>query len=266
MRECSIPLFFLLIMTTACGGSGSIPTASPKLSGAYEFVVTSNVTGSTTLVEVNLAADGGQSHARGPNQVQILARENKLWYVNGVCFGANPGQNSITTSMSGNNISVAFNEGGNTFNGQGVLSGGTISGNYALSNKQCPDLPGIISLTPPGMDSGGFTGTPVPPLSGSFSGALTLLDGTDNATFTLAETANQALTVTAVLKGATDNGTFTFSGRTVGNIMFVSGTVNNEQLSLLGYFDGTGTFTGTANSLLVFNYVTLTNAGLLLRQ
>jgi hypothetical protein len=240
-----------------------MPVSSTGISGAYEFVVTSNITGSTMLVEANLSTDGSAS---GPTKVQILTQENKAWYLNGVCFGATPGQNGVSSNISGSNIAVTFNEGGNSFTGQGTLVGNVVSGNYTVNNSKCPDLIGVPGLVPPGYDSGGFTGSPVPALAGSFSGTLTLPDGADNATLTLTEAANQDLTVSAALNGATDNGTFTLSGTAVGNVMLVSGSVNGRAISLFGYFDGTGTFTGVANSLLVFNYRTLVNAGLLLKQ
>jgi hypothetical protein len=262
MRRHLIPLALLLTLTIGCGGSG-MPVSSTGISGAYEFVVTSNITGGTTLVEANLAAGGSAS---GPTKVQILTQENKAWYLNGVCFGATPGQNGVSSNISGSNIAVTFNEGGNTFTGQGTLVGNMVSGNYTVNNSKCPDLIGVPGFVPAGYDSGGFTGSPVPALSGSFSGTLTLPDGADNAVLTLTEAGNRDLTVSAVLSGPTDNGTFAFSGTAVGNVMLVSGTINGNTLSLFGYFDSAGTYTGIANSLLVFNYGTQVNAGLLLKQ
>ena len=48
--------------------------------------------------------------------------------------------------------------------------------------------------------------------------------------------------------------------------MFVSGTVNGKVLSWFGYLDYTGRFTGTPNSLMVFDYNTGATVGLLLKQ
>lgn len=265
MRVCAISLVLLLVLTAACGGGSTTFTQSSAISGAYEFIVTSNVTGGTTLVEANLSANGSQSSATGPSQVQILTFENKTWYVNGVCFGATPGQNSVAASVSGSNVAVTFNDGGNTLPGQGVLMGTTIMGNYSVTGSKCPDLIGHIGVTP-GSDSGGFVGNQVPELAGTFSGSLNLPDGTDNATFTLNEGNNHSLTVNATLNGPAENGNFTLSGSAVGNIIFVSGSVNGRALSLLGYVDSTGTFTGIAGSVLVFDYSTLANAGVLLKQ
>jgi hypothetical protein len=265
MRIYTVSLMLLLALTMGCGGS-STQTSSLEVSGAYEFVVTSNVTGGTTLVESNLAANGNQSSAAGPSQVQVLSLENKTWYVNGVCVGETPGQNTVTTAVSANNdVALTFNEGGNSFDGQGVLTGSAISGNYSVSDSKCPDLVGIIGV-PPGSDSGGVAGNQVPALAGTFSGFLNLGDGTDNAALTLVESSNQTLAVSAVLTGPADSGTFPFSGSAVGNVMFVTGSVSGRALSLFGYFDRTGQFTGTPNSMMVFNYETLATAGLLIKQ
>ena len=50
-----------------------------------------------------------------------------------------------------------------------------------------------------------------------------------------------------------DNGNFTFSGSAVANVMFVSGSINGNSFSLFGYFDSSGTYNGTPNSIAVFN-------------
>jgi len=266
MRMFTLWLALLLVFTMGCGGGSTTMTPSSAISGAYEFVVTSNVTGGTTLVEANFTANGNQSSAVGPSRAQILTRENKIWYVNGVCAGPTPGQNALTANVtSHNNVAVTFNQGGNTLDGQGVLTGTTISGNYSVSNSNCPDLVGIIGF-PPGFDSGGFTGNPVPDLAGTFSGVLNSPSGVDNAAVTLKENSDHTLTVQVNLTGTVDNGSFAFSGSAVGNTMFVSGSVNGRVLSWLGYVDYTGRFTGTPNSVLIFDYDTQAIAGLLVKQ
>lgn len=250
----------LIVLLTGCGG-GSNTTSNSQVSGAYEFVVTSNITGSTTLVEANMAARGNQSTATGPNQVQIITLENKVWYVNGVCPGNNPGQNAVTTTNNNGQLSITFNEGGNEIPGQGVLVGTSISGNYSINDSNCPDLVGLIGV-PPHTDSGGFTGTPVPELAGTYTGYLTLPGGQYNAALTLAEAANNAMTVNAALKGPS-SGNYTFSGSAVGNVILVSGSLPSGTLSLFGLLDPTGRLSGTANSLVIFNYSTLAICGVL---
>jgi len=258
-------LALLLAFTFSCSGSSKLTNSA--VAGAYEFVVTSNVTGGVTLVEANIAANGNQSSAGGTNQVQILTLEKKVWYVNGICPGSTPGQNSLTARVAGNNITVAFNEGGYVFGGGGSITGSSIAGDYSVSGSTCPDLVNEVqSGYPAGTDIGGFVGNPVPALSGTFAGSLNLPDGLANAALTLTEDPDSSLTVSAQLTGPVDNGTFSLTGSAVGNIMFVSGTVNGQTLSLLGYFDKVGAYTGISNSILVFDYGTLSSAGLLLKQ
>lgn len=264
MKPYSFFLALPLLLTLACGGSSSLkPTGG--VSGAYEFVVTSNVTGAVTLVEANLAANGNASGANGASQVQILTLLQKTWYVNGVCAGPTPGQNSVTANLSGTNLALLFNEGGSSVAGQGTLTGTTITGNYSITGSTCLALQGVTGF-PAGYDSGGFVANLVPNLSSTFTGTLNLPNGTDNAAFTLSQNSDHSLNLSAQLTGPIDNGVFTLTGSAVGNVMFVSGTVSGNPLTLFGYFDRSGTYTKFPNSLLVFNYVTLTEAGLLLGQ
>jgi len=238
-----------LAFTFGCGSGSSGGTASSGgnasgsgISGAYEFVATSSSTGDVTLIEADISANGSQSSASGPSQVQTATYNNGTWYVNGVCSSPSPGQNSVSAAVSGSSITITFNEGGNTFTGKGTLTGTSISGTYSGSNSNC-------------SDSGTFTGSVVPNLAGTFSGNLNFPGGSDNVVATLTEGSNYSLMVQATLSG-TDNGTFTFSGSAVGNVMFVSGSINGSAFSLFGYFDSTGRFTGTASSIAVFDYNT----------
>jgi len=236
-------------VTLVVTGSAS----STAVSGAWEFVANSTVTsGSKTLIEADLSANGGEISASGPSEVQTATYLDGLWYVNGACSSPSPGQNNIAGTVSGNAISVTFNEGGNVFTGQGTLSGSTISGTYSGSNSDC-------------SDSGTFTGTQVPNLGGTFSGTLTFPDGKDQVTAILTEGSGYSLTFQTTLAGA-DNGNFTFSGSAVANVAFVSGSINGSAFSLFGYFDSTGTYTGTPDSIAVFDYNTLAWEGNLVKQ
>src|SRR5580693_1917495 len=72
-----------LLVAVGCGGGSS---GSGSISGPYEFVATSNTTsGWTTLIEANLSANGAQTSASGPSQVQTATHLNGVWYVNGAC-------------------------------------------------------------------------------------------------------------------------------------------------------------------------------------
>lgn len=258
MREVmSVSVALALLFTIGCGGGSSSsssggssnnPGSSQGISGVWEFVATSTL-GSTTLIEADISANGSQSSASGPNEVQTATYSNGLWYVNGACSSASPGQNSVSGTVTGNSISVTFNEGGNIFTGQGTVSGTTISGSYSGTSPDC-------------SSSGTFTGTQVPNLSGTFSGTLGFPSGSDQVTATLTESSSYSLTVQTTLSGA-DNGNFVFSGSAVANVMFVSGSVNGKAFSLFGYFDRSGQFTGTPNSIAVFDYNTLAYVGLL---
>jgi hypothetical protein len=252
---------FSALLLSGCGGSGSGNgttgggggSGSPQaISGAWEFVAKSSTDGSTTLIEADLSASGVQTSASGPSQVQTATYFNNVWYVNGACVSSSPGQNSVSGTVSGNSLSVTFNEGGNVFSGQGTVSGTTVSGTYSGSSAGC-------------SDSGTFTGTQVANLSGTFAGTLFFPAGADQVNATLTEGSGYSLTFQTTLSG-TDNGKFTFSGSAVANVMFVSGTVNGGSFSLFGYFDKGGTYTGIANSIAVFDYNTLAYDGVLVQQ
>jgi hypothetical protein len=266
MQSMRIRTLFPIIavaLNLSCAGHNTL--TSPNIAGAYEFVVTSNVTGGVTLVEANLAANGDQSTGSGPSQVQILTLEKKIWYVNGSCPGSTPGQNSVSTSANGNQIAVTFNEGGNALSAQGTLAGSVISANYAISGSSCPDLTGTTDF-PPGVDQGGIVGNQVANLAGTFSGTLILPNGVDDAVLTLTENSDRTLSVNVSLTGPVDNGSFVFTGTAIGNTLFASGTVSGRNLTLLGYYDRAGTYSKLPNSLLVFDYDTAGNAGVLLGQ
>lgn len=267
MRIPTVALASVLFLSLGCGGgSSSLTSTGPGVTGAYEFVVTSDINGSTTLIETNLAGGGMSSSASGPTQVQILSKQNDVWYLNGICPGATPGKNSVSTSVSGNNVALTFNEGGDTFTGQGNLTGSTVTASYSISNSTCPVLINLNTGEPAGFDEGGISGNLVSPLSGTFSGVLNLPNGTDNADLTLTASSNGTLTVQAKLTGMIDNGNYTFSGSAIANAMVASASINGKPLSLFGYYDRDGSITGSVNSLLLFNYDTLENAGLLFGQ
>lgn len=229
-------------------------------------MITSNVTGGITLVEANLSGNGTQKAASGPAQVQILTLENKIWYLNGICAGSSPGDNSVNANVNNSgSFSVTFDEGGNAITGQASLLGSTISGSYALTGSSCPDLVGNLGY-PNGYDTGGFTGTPVPSITGNFAGSLNLPEGAENTLLSIQSNPDQTVTIQASLTGESESGVFTFSGPLTGNVMLVSGTINGTTRTWLGLYDSTGRFTGTANSVLIFDYDVSAKAGLLLKQ
>ena len=159
--------------------------------------------------------------------------------------------------VSGSNITFTFNEGGNIFTGEGTLNGTTISGTYSGSNPNCLVSP----------DSGKFTATKVSGLGGTFSSGTFISSAgsySDQVTATLNGGSNNSLTMQFTFSGP-DVGTYQFSGSAIGNVAFISGIMNGSAVSLFGYFDSSGTYTGVPNSIAVFN---LGNAyvGLLVKQ
>src|ERR1051326_1865791 len=199
--KCQIWVVLIVtLLLTGCGGGSSSSNnnsggsnGSQGLSGAYEFSAVSSVTsGQTTLIEANVSASGADTSASGPSQVQTATYVGGLWYVNGGCAQTSPGQNTISGTTSGSNITLTFNEGGNVYTGQGTINGSTVTGTYT-GGGGC-------------SDSGTFTGTTVAPLSGTFSGTLAFPTGSDNVTATLTETGTNSLSIQTELSG-TDNGT-----------------------------------------------------------
>jgi hypothetical protein len=248
------------LLLTACGSGGNRtgPSATPGqgISGPWEFVAQSNSSGAITLVEADITANGTQSTASGPSQIQTATDSAGTWYVNGACVSESPGQNSLTGTVTGTSIALGFNEGGNLYTGDGTLSDNAISGTYSGNSGNC-------------SDTGTFTATLVPSLSGNFAGTLNFPEGTDSVVASLTESSNYSLSVQTTLSGA-DTGAFTFSGSAVANVLFVSGTVNGNAFSLFGYFDSSGRFNGTPNSIAVYSDVPVGNYypfyGLLVQQ
>ena len=249
-----------LLLAVGCGGGASNTNNNDKsgnsnssqgLSGPYEFVaVSGEPNGETTLIDVNLVPSGANMSASGPNNIQVATYLHKTWYVNGKCA---VGQDStLTGTVSGNNVTFTFSQGQNSFSGQGTLDGTNLSGTYSAKSGSC-------------TDSGTFTGKPVSALSGTFAGTLELPIGIDQVSATLTETQSSALSVQATLSGA-DSGTFTFSGTAVGNVAYVSGTVDGNPVQFFGYFDKEGTYTGTPNSIACFDDYSLAYEGLLVKQ
>lgn len=247
-----------LLFALACGGgngvnsnnnsgSGLVGVEAALLAGSYEFTGKSTIAPTATrFTEANLSAKGSQLSASGPSQVQAAAFFNQIWYVNGGCTTyPSPGQNSITGTISGNEVILTFNEGGIEYAAQGVISGQTITGTYVGSNPQC-------------QDSGTFTATLAHPPAGSFSGTLNVLSGPDQVSATITQGSDHAVTLQVSVSGA-DNGTFRLSGSQVGNVMLVAGSLNGTPISWFGYYDAAGLYTGTANSIAVIDYEIVCN-------
>jgi len=246
-------LFFLLALAVlsvtllSCSGRSSIPPVpTPNISGSWEFVAASTTNpGYVTGIEVALKegqvlvdgayAPNGQISASGP-QIEFIS----FTPAGGIVFGGNCAPaaentgNSLTGSISGNagTMNFTFTENGNVFNATAVLdaSGQSIdSGTYtAQSGSGC-------------NDSGSLTGKIVPKLSGSFTGELTLPDGTsDGVTATVSENSSASLTLNLLATGP-DVATFSLSGPVAGNYFSVTGTFNvggqDQSATYDGYYE-----------------------------
>jgi hypothetical protein len=255
MNKIACALIFLTATTMiSCGGGGD-PAASPEsrsLSGSWEFVAQSASDGSTTLIESNLNSSGTAISASGPNQVQTATYQNSAWWIDGSCPSQSPGQNSVSGSMTEDSVTVTFNEGGNIFTGSGSMNSGSIAGTWSGGGRHCPD-------------SGTFTATAVPKLSGTYAGMLAFSGGADTVRVSLTEQSDYSLKVEAELSG-TDNGTFQLTGTAVANVLFVKGNLAGSPVSVFGYYDAQGRYTGVRNSIAVFDYTNLGYEGLLTQQ
>jgi hypothetical protein len=81
----------------------------------------------------------------------------------------------------------------------------------------------------------------------------------------LTEQPDYSLKVEAELSG-TDNGTFELKGTAVANVLFVQGNLAGSPVSVFGYYDAQGRYTGVRNSIAVFDYENLGYEGLLTQQ
>jgi hypothetical protein len=255
-------MLLVLTLCIGCGGglqsSQKTSTAQTPFQGSWEFVAVSTVdpppATSVRLIEANLTQAGSQ----------INSTQGAAAYYNST--GSVPpvqpcGGDGCITSITGtaNDSSLSFSGTLDkchatpcSIQGQGVLTGTTISGTWTASGLDVGSSP----------DAGTFTATVVPKLSGTYAGTLTTCVthgsigcttfGSDNVSAAFSEGSADSLTVTATLSG-TDNGAFALTGSTVGNIFLVSGTISGQSVSLSGYYDQTGQYTGVKNSIEVFD-------------
>jgi hypothetical protein len=254
----------VLLLLTLCIGCNSVspssqqtPTPQTPFQGSWEFVAVSTVNpppaSSVRLVEVSLTQTGNQV-----NSTQVAAAYyDSTWTPQVQPCGLDGCVTSITGTANGSSLSFSgtlINCGGTapcSFQAQGTLNGSTITGTWTAS--------GISA----GPDAGTFTATLVTPkLSGAYTGTLQVCTvpvpngcsalGSDNASVVFNQGNSGSINLTATLSG-TDNGAFPLSGSLVGNVMLVSGTISGQSVSLLGYYDQTGQYTGAKNSIEVFD-------------
>jgi len=117
-----------------------------------------------------------------------------------------------------------------TLNQDGSISGTTNNAGVINTFTANP----VSNLVPNGTYSGFFSGGSLP---------------VGNIVLTINSGTNYQLSASITVNGS---GPYTLTGQLVGNILLLSGTVEGNPVSFQMYYDGTGSFTGVANSLTVF--------------
>lgn len=251
-------LFILLlvlsvVLLNCSGGRITNVEPQPNIAGAWEFMAVSN-TNTTSITGIEVALKEGQVLIKGVNQPDgsiSASGPTQIAFVNidpstlnatsfgGGCSPTTSPANTLSGTLNGLGGSISgfsFTESGNTFDVAGSLSGdgSTITGTYqSAAGSTC-------------VDSGTITGAMVSRLSGTYSGQMTLPDGTiDTATATLSQSGS-TLTVNLVVTGV-DNTSFTLTGSVMGKAFSVTGTFQGQTVSYEGY------------SELTFDSVTQTN-------
>jgi len=253
-----------LLLCVGCGGvnqsSQNTSPAQTPFQGSWEFVAVSTVnpppSSSVRLIEANLTQTGSQIDS---TQVAAAYYNATGWTPPVQPCHYDGCATSITGTADGSSLSFSatFDNCDATpcsFQGQGVLDGSTISGTWTSS--------GVDDAG--GQDAGTFTATLTPKLSGTYAGTLTTCltpvsggctsFGSDNVSAAFSEGSSNSLTLAATLSG-TDNGAFTLTGSTMGNVFLVSVTISGQSVSWSGYYDQTGQHTGVKNSIEVFEEV-----------
>lgn len=246
----AIVLATFAVVLTACSGSPSSTSSStaaaviPNIAGAWEFMLQSS-TGTLTGMEVALQEGQVLSNNAYLPDGDISASGTQMAFVSfdastglatgfgGSCAADGASANALSGSFTSLDSAVSnftFIENGNLFKVTAMLSGDgqSMQGTYAsVSSSNCPD-------------SGTFTGTVVPKLSGTYIGTLTLPScaaaGCDSASATLSESSSSAATLSLFLTG-TDNDTLTLTGPVTGNAFSVQGSFQGQTLVLDGYYE-----------------------------
>jgi hypothetical protein len=239
-----------LVLVSCSGGKSMTGTAAtPSVAGTWEFLAVSDNGGGTTGIEVALQegtvlVDGmnepsGNVSATGVNQITFVCIDSStgdLASFGGNCIGqsgtcSTAGVNSLggTADSTGGPFNFTFSENGNVFTVSGMLGSddqSLVNGTYAAqTGSGC-------------QDSGSVTGLLVPKLTGTYTGQMTLPDGTaDTVTATLSESSG-TLTVGIVGTGA-EATNFNLSGPVTGNAFALQGQFNGQPVSYSGYSEVT---------------------------
>jgi hypothetical protein len=244
-------LLGLSVMLMSCSGGKSTTgnSATPSVAGTWEFLAVSDNGGGTTGIEVALQegtvlVDGmnepsGNVSATGVNQITFVCINSNTGDIisfAGNCIGpsgtcSSVGANSLsgTADSIGGPFNFTYTENGNAFTVTGMLGSdgqSLVNGTYAeQTGSGC-------------TDSGSVTGLLVPKLTGTYTGQMTLPDGTaDTVTATLSESSG-VLTV-GIVGSAPEVTNFNLAGPVTGNAFALQGQFNGQPVTYNGYYEVT---------------------------
>ena len=252
MRAISaIVLLGLFAVLVSCSGSKSATgnPATPSVAGTWEFLAVSGNGGGTTGIEVALQegtvlVDGmnepsGNVSATGVNQITFVCIDSTtgdLTSFGGNCIGqsgicSSVGANSLvgTADSIGGAFNFTYTENGNVFTVTGMLGSdgqSLVNGTYAeQTGSGC-------------TDAGSVTGLLVPKLTGTYTGQMTLPDGTaDSVTATLSVSSDN-LTV-GIVGTVPEVTNFNLTGPVTGNAFALQGQFNGQPVTYNGYHEVT---------------------------
>jgi hypothetical protein len=245
----AIVILALAAVLVSCSTSKPSTTgvpAIPNVAGTWEFLAVSNNGAATTGIEVALQegqvlVDGleqpsGNVSAAGINQLTFVCIDTTtgdLISFGGNCIGSSGtcstvGANNLTGTVAaiGGSFIFTYTENGNAFTVTGMLG----SDGQSFVNGTYTEQTGSGC-----SDSGTVTGLLVPKLTGTYTGQMTLPDGTaDSVTATLSQSSG-ALTVNIVATGA-ENTSFSLTGPLTGHAFAAQGQFDAQPVTYNGYY------------------------------
>jgi hypothetical protein len=233
MRSLRASSLLLVIVLTACGGTGSSKTKQPTISGNWQFALQS-----TTYSETETASGFLVQSPKGVVSGGVLLSGQT---VSGTteCQGVG----SATGQATGSNLSLAVTPAGQTLNftGTSANSSTTMSGNYSILASGCGQT-----------EVGTWTAQQVSPLTGSFQATFT-------STFTVGlvfqfsgtvtQSANTGGSTATLLGTMTSSNSPCFSSATIQGVISGTSLVFNLFTAdgiALGKYTGTVTTDGTS--------------------
>ncbi|HLW84587.1 MAG TPA: hypothetical protein VKR60_05180 [Candidatus Sulfotelmatobacter sp.] len=236
----AIVLSALAVAMMSCS-NGKPPTgvpATPGIAGTWEFLAVSSNGGGTTGIEVALQEGSvlingmpepsGIVSAAGISQIAFVCINSNTGDV--ISFGGNcPGQSGVCSMVGGNTLNgtaraiggpftFTYTENGNAFTVSGMLDSQT-QGLVLVNGTYNTQTSGTCT------DSGSVTGVVVPKLTGTYTGQMTLPDGTaDSVTATLSQSSGN-LTVGIVGTGSEPT-SFSLTGPVTGHAFALQGQFN----------------------------------------